>query len=52
MPKRDFVISKISTVIIEEDSVSPERSWLSGSQLLSNLREQLAQFGAKHFLIR
>lgn len=42
MSRRDFVISKISTVIIEEVSVSPERSWLSGSQLLSNLHEQLS----------
>lgn len=39
--RRDFVISKTNTVIREQVSVSPEKSWLSGSQLLSNLYEQL-----------
>ena len=38
-PRRDFLISRMSTVI-GEVSVSPERSRLSGVQALSDLNEQ------------
>lgn len=54
MSRRDFLISRMSTVIREEVSVFPEGSWLSDLQPLSItwMSSSVWRFGAKHFLIR